>query len=272
MDNEKPMRLLLIEDEAVDCLNFSECAKRRTDIKFIGTTDSCEEGIKLVKSRVPEGVILDLQLVKGSGSGLRFLELLNETDLIFRPIVIVTTSNQSAVVHKRTEELGADWFFSKVNQDYSEDFVIETMLSLRKALYAKQKKGSAMCGDLQKPTDMAETPDERRDRIYRRIDTELDLVGIRSRLRGRIYLREAIYLKIHSETKSVSPIEQIAQSYKHAYSTVIKVMQTAINNAWDNADIDEIYTHYTARISSKTGVPSASDFIHHYAEKIRNSI
>jgi response regulator RpfG family c-di-GMP phosphodiesterase len=272
MDGEKPMRLLLIEDEESDCLKFSECARRRTDIKFIGMTDSCEEGVKLVKSRLPEGVILDLQLVKGSGSGLRFLELLNDAELTLRPVTIVTTSNQSDVVYKRVEELGADWFFSKVNKDYNEDFVIDTLLSLRQTLYAKQKKDSCSRGNLRKSGAMVESSDDRRDRIYRRIDAELDLIGIRVRLQGRIYLREAIYLKIHSEKQPGSSIEQVAQNHRHAYGTINKVMQTAINNAWDNADIDEIHTHYTARVSSKTGVPSPSDFIHYYADRIRNSI
>lgn len=272
MDNEKPMRLLLIEDDVGDCLGFSECSKRRTDIKFVGMTDSCEEGMKLVKSRLPEGVILDLQLVKGSGSGLRFLELLNEADLTLRPIVAVTTSNQSDVVHKRVEELGADWLFSKIQQDYNEDFVIETLLSLRKALHAKQKKDPALQRDLRKSGAMVESPADRRDRIYNRIDAELDLVGIRERLKGHTYLREAIYLQIDSQTQSGSSIEQVALNHKHAYGAINKAMQTAITNAWDNADIDEIHTHYTFRISARSGVPSPSDFIYHYAKKIRNSI
>ena len=272
MDSAKPMRLLLIEDEVGDCLRFSECAKGRPDIKFVGMTDSCEEGIKLVKSQLPEGVILDLQLVKGSGSGLHFLELLTEEDLTLRPIVVVTTSNQSDVVHKRIEELGADWFFSKANADYNEDFVIETLLSLRKALYAKQKKGTPIQSDVRKSGAIVESPDDRRNRIYRRIDVELDLVGVRARLKGRTYLREAIYIKIHSEKQPGSAIEQVARNHKHAYGTINKVMQTAINNAWDNTELDELETHYTARISSKAGVPSPSDFIHYYADKIRNSI
>jgi len=272
MDNEKPMRLLLIEDEVGDCLRFSDCAKRRPDIIFVGMTDSCEEGMGLVKSRLPEGVILDLQLVKGSGSGLRFLELLAETELTLRPIVAVTTSNQSSVVLKRIQELGADWYFSKTQQDYNEDFVVNTLLSLRNALHVKQKDGADLRGKYRISGSIVESIDERHDRIYKRIDVELDLVGVKVRLKGRKYLREAIFLKIHSEKQSGSSIEQVAHNHGLAYGTVNKVMQTAINNAWESADIDEIYTHYTARISQKNGVPSPSDFIHHYADKIRNSI
>jgi len=265
------MRLLLIEDELSICLKFSDCAKRRTDIIFIGMTDSCDEGVKLVKSGLPEGVIVDLHLIKGTGSGLQFLEVMQETDLTFQPLVAVTTSNQSEVVHRRIEELGADWFFSKTQQDYDEDFVVETLLSLRKTLYVKQKGLAARCEAL-KSGAIVESPDDRRDRIYKRIDTELDLIGIRARLKGREYLREAIYIKIHAEKQPGSAIEDVARNYRVAYGTVSKVMQTAIYNAWDSEDIDEIHEHYTARVSSKTGVPSPSDFIFYYATKIRKSI
>jgi len=273
--NEKPMRLLLIEDEVGDALKFTECAKRRADIRFIGMTDSSEEGLKLVKSALPEGVILDLQLVKGRGSGLQFLEILKETVLTLRPFVVVTTSNQSDAVYRLVEKLGADWFFDKAQPNYDADFVIDTLLSLRKVLDTKQGEKSpetAVQGDLRKSRDMVETPDDRRARIYQRIDTELDMVGIRARLKGREYLRECIYIKVHSFKERGSGIEEVAANYKHSYGTLVKTMQTAIHDAWDNTDAEDLRTHYTARVSSKIGSPHVSDFIHFYADKIRNTI
>ncbi|MDR0293798.1 MAG: hypothetical protein LBH95_06570 [Oscillospiraceae bacterium] len=266
MDKVRPMPLLLIEDEVSDCARFKECADRRTDVIFVGMTDSCEEGIKLVQSRLPEGVILDLQLVKGAGSGLRFLEILNEAELAFRPIVIITTSNQSNLVYDRIEGLGADWIFCKKQKGYSESFVVETMLSLRESLHTKQRGGAS------KERQLIESPEERDTRIYNRIDTELNLVGVRVRFKGHEYLRDAIYLKLNDEKGAGSAIEQVAQKHHHAYPTVSKVMQTAINNAWDNASIGELQTYYTAHISSKTGVPSATDFIYFYADKIRKTM
>jgi len=266
LDNDRAMRLLLIEDEAADCLRFSECAKRRTDIMFVGMTDSCEEGIQMVKALLPEAVILDLQLVKGEGSGLQFMERLKEETLSFYPLVVVTTSNESEAVYRRVEELGADWFFRKTQRNYSPDFVINTLLSLRKSISAKQEGGA--------PIDRQAilSPEERETRIYKRIDAELDLIGIRGRLKGRIYLSEGIYFQIISEKAFGSVIEQVALKHKHSYGTIAKVMQTAINNAWRDAAPGELEPYYTARIRASTGVPTTSDFIHYYADKIRRSI
>lgn len=260
------MRLLLIEDEVSECIKFKDCADRRTDITLVGMTDSCDEGVAMVKSLLPEGVILDLQLIKGSGSGLRFMELLSETELAFRPIIVVTTSNQSKVVYNRIEELGADWFFCKAQSDYNEDFVIQTLLSLRGALHAKQGEGA--------PADrkFIESPEERSTRVHKRIDAEMDLIGLRARLKGRGYLSEAIYLQIISAKETGSVIDQVALKHRLAYGTVAKVMQTAINNAWDNAAPGELQAHYTAHVSVKTGVPGPSDFIHYYADKIRKTL
>ena len=274
--NKEPMRLLLIEDEVGDALKFTECAKRRPDIRFVGMTDSSEEGLKLVKSALPEGVILDLQLVKGNGSGLQFLETLNETVLTLRPVVVVTTSNQSGVVYRLVENLGADWFFDKAQPSYNADFVIDTLLSLRKVLDAKQGNRSsseaAAQGDLRQSREMVETPADRRSRIYQRIDIELDLVGIRARLKGREYLRDCIYIKMHSFKERGSGIEKVAANHKHSYGTLVKTMQTAIHDAWDNTDAEDLRTHYTARVNSQMGSPHVSDFIHYYADKIRNTI
>ena len=129
-----------------------------------------------------------------------------------------------------------------------------------------------MQGDLSKSRDIIESPDDRRARIYRRIDIELDLIGMRAKLKGRSYLREAIYVQIHSEKERGSGIEEVAIMEKKAYQSIAKAMQTAINDAWDRADMEDVYTHFTARITSKTGVPYVSDFIHFYSDKIKNTL
>ena len=72
----KPMKLLIIEDDIVDCNNFINCVKKRNDIEIVGITDSDIEGLKYVKTKSPEGIVLDLELnnsVTGSMDSLGFL-------------------------------------------------------------------------------------------------------------------------------------------------------------------------------------------------------
>ena len=148
-------------------------------------------------------------------------------------------------------------------------------MQLRKVLDTKQKQKPpevAVNINLQKTREMVETPDDRRNRIYNYIDIELDLFGIRAKLKGRQYLREAIYVQIHSTKDRGSGIEEVAAKFNYTYASIIKTMQTAIDNAWDSGDPKEILQHFTARITAKSGVPYVSDFIHFYAEKIKKSI
>lgn len=267
MHKDNPMPLLLIEDDVAECIKFKDCSNRRADIAFVGMTGSSDEGLKYLQTRLPEGIILDLQLTKGKGSGLQFLTLLKETELAFRPIIVVTTTNQSTLVYRHIERMGVDWVFCKEQNGYSADLVIETLLDLRKSLHSVQRDGT--------PSELLtlESPEERRQNIIRRIEIELDLVGINARYKGRDYLHEAILILIISDKETTgSAIDQVAAKYKTAYSVVTRVMQTAINKAWDNANIEDLVIHYTARVSIKTGVPSPPDFIHYYANKIRKTM
>jgi len=265
MYENMPMSVLLIEDDAEDCLKFEACANRREDIKFVGITDSSKKGLEMVKAHLPEAVILDLQLTKGEGSGVQFLQKLNEADLPFRPIIAITSSNQSKIVDSCLEELGKDWYFCKREKDYSEDSVFHMLLSLRSHAHRGQRAGGA------NDRTSIESPEEKQNRIYARIDAELDYVGIRRKYKGQTYLRDAIYFQITSKDPA-SAIEQVNTKYKITYNSVFSSMQTAINDAWKNSPPDELAKYYTARINPKTGVPVPSEIIYYYAEKISRSI
>jgi len=267
MDAARPMPLLLIEDNPAECMEFVNCVRHRTDIRFVGLTGSGFEGLRLLKSRRPECVILDLELKKGTGSGLQFLADLRNERIMPRPIVVVTTNSASELVYDHVHDNGADLVFFKRQADYSPEMVIGTLLALRKFLR------TVRYGDIPDDLRTAESPEERRARILERIDVELDLIGIDLRYKGRTYLRKAIFLLLTKEKNTSDAVfYQVASDCKTAYSSVIRAVQTAINRAWDNSGIEDLQAHYTARISIHTGVPSPTEFIHYYAHKIRRSI
>lgn len=267
MNESKPMPLLLIEDDVAECIKFKNCANNRTDITFVGMTGSSIEGIQFVKTRMPEGVILDLELHKGKGSGLQFLADLKAANMKLRPIVVVTTNSPSNVVYNHVHDIGADLIFYKRQADYSPDMVVNTLLALRKSLH------TVRCDDVPGDLQTIESPEERCVRINERIDTELDLVGIGVRYKGRAYLREAIFLLISKDKNSSEAVlYQVAERQRLSYSSVIRAIQTAINKAWDSSSIEDLQKYYTARVNINTGVPSPTDFIHYYADKIRKTI
>lgn len=214
MTNDKPLKILLIEDDATDCRNFLDCASKRTDITFIGMTPSSDEGLRLVKTHLPECVILDLELSKGKGTGLQFLLDLQKSELSLRPIVVVTTNIQSEVMYDNIHNMGVTFVFSKKQSGYSPEMVIDTLLCLRNSLPSAQKD------NIHKDLQTIESPEDLHSRIIERIDAELNQVGISARLKGRQYLREAIYLLIIIEkNQSDAIIYQVADQNKITYNS-----------------------------------------------------
>ena len=45
----KPMKLLIIEDDVIDCKNFINAIENRKDIELVAVTDSDIEGLKYTK-------------------------------------------------------------------------------------------------------------------------------------------------------------------------------------------------------------------------------
>ncbi|MCL2719655.1 MAG: response regulator [Lachnospiraceae bacterium] len=265
MTKKKPMKLLLVEDDHVEWEKFEDYVKTKKDIEFVGMTSSSEEGLEMVKTKKPEAVILDLQLTQGSGSGIHFLDRLNRMDLEFRPVVVVTSSNQSQIVKNLIEELGIDWYFCKMQTDYNVDFVLDTLFLLRNHIVYKNSPAPS-------GRSLIESPEARRERIYSRIDSELNAIGVRNRYKGYAYLREGIYLQINTKYGSGSPIEQVAVLYGHAYNTISAGMHTSIKNAWSNTPPELIRDNYKARIRNKEKIPTPSEFIQYYTDKIKKTI
>ena len=61
MEN-KPMKILIIEDDVNDCNNFLTAIENRKDIELVAMTDSDVEGLRYVKIKHPEGIVLDIEL------------------------------------------------------------------------------------------------------------------------------------------------------------------------------------------------------------------
>jgi CheY-like chemotaxis protein len=253
------MRLVLIEDNAFERAKFNACAESREDITFVAMTGSSIEGLKYVKTRLPEGVILDLELHQGEGFGLQFLEELKDIHLGLRPVIVVNTNIRSEVVYSRAHDLGADIVFYKRQKGYSQNMVLDALLSLRNL---RQKGGGLL--DI-------ESPEDRRNRIHERIDRELDLIGLAIRLKGRGYIKDAIFLIVEGEEPD-GVIYKVAGKYNISYNAVFSAIKSVIERAWASTSIEDLEKYYTASINIHVGTPYPTELIAYYAKKIAKSI
>ena len=256
-----PMKLLIIEDDINDCNNFINCAKKRKDIEIVAVTDSDIEGLKYVKTKSPEGIVLDLELnnsVSGSMDSLEFLSELKKLRLNYEPIVIVTTHVNSKRTYQILHRNGVDLILYKDHPKYSANLVFNHFISLR-----------------QVPIEVTSVEDmikDTRDKISDCINHELDLIGVTSNLKGRKYIHDAILYLIENEDSDMNVIKYLTTVYKKSETTITNGIKNAIYHAWRASPIEDLTRYYTARVNYETGIPTAMEFLYYYRDKVNDMI
>ena len=258
---DKPLSVLLIEDEPIECKSFVQYVESVEDVNLVGVTNNSDKALEYARDYLPDAIILDLELHKGSGNGISFLMALDKAQFPISPYILVTTNNVSPITHEQVRRLGADFVMVKSQADYSAESVIEFLRSLKGVIHDARKKKQAWGGSCGEP------PIEAKKRLSVQISTEIDLIGISPKAIGRNYLIEAIILLIEGQSRN--QIATIAKKYGKTDASVERAMQNAIDRTWRSADIEELQRSYTARISSEKGIPTLTEFVFYYANKMK---
>lgn len=258
---ERELHVVLIEDDPVACKEFKEYIDTVPDVLLVEITNNSYRAIEIVRDSQPDAIILDLELHEGQGNGLLFLQELKKLSLIHTPYVLVTTNNSSSTTYEAARHLGTDFIMFKHQQDYSSASAVEFLRMMKDIIqsrYAQDQNDSGMELSIEQSTK----------RIERMITAELDFIGISPKAVGYKYLSDAIFLVIKDRPSNICT--ELGKRYKKTDSSVERAMQNAINRAWRNTDIDELMTHYKAKINSEKGVPTLTEFIHYYAKKVKS--
>lgn len=259
----KPITILIIEDDAAACRELRQYIETMDDLKLAGITADSDKAIDMVKATLPDVVILDIELHHGNGNGILFLAKLNTLSLPLRPYILITTNNSSNVTYESARQLGADFIMSKHKPDYCAQSVIEFIRMMQHAILNRQPSEPEL--------PQEEDTFEKNIPLYlRRIYRELDRVGISPKNIGYRYLADAILLIMKDSSANV--YKELAESHRKSDASVERAMQNAINRAWRHTDIEELLTHYTARIRSEKGVPTTLEFVFYYANKILTDV
>lgn len=259
----KPMTILLVEDEAEDYKPFQNYADNREDVKLIGIVDSPDQAIEYTKTHMPDAIILDIELNNGKGSGLEVLEKLKTINLQVKPLIAITTNISSKTVYSYAHKNGADLIFHKLKEDYSAELVINNLLLLKNSLCNTKCTNNI---------NEIETINARRERISKRINRELDLIGISSHLTGRKYIHDAIIYILENDNNGENVFLHLAKVYNKGNSTIGRSIQTAIEHAWRKSSIEDLQKYYTAAVDYNTGLPTPTELIYYYVDKMKENI
>lgn len=257
---ERELTILLVEDDPRACQDMISYIETQEDMLLVGVVNNTTKAMKLICDCLPDAMILDLELQKGGGNGLTLMRELNDSYIGKKPYVLVTTNNSSTITYEAAHQLGADFIFSKHQSDYSAKMVVDFLRTIKNVI---QRSAAASA-----PETPQEAPAIRQKRMIRRISTELDSIGISPKVKGYSYLVDAIYMVIQRPTQNIC--DALSLQYQKTASSIERAMQNAIARAWCRTPIEELTAGYTARINPEKGVPTLTEFIYFYANKIRN--
>lgn len=278
---EKSLKILLVEDDRQACEELIRYAQTFDDIEMTGVTGNAAEAAQLVRTGMPDAVILDLELHEGSGNGLLFLKNLQENRPVKMPYILVTTNNSSHITHNAARQLGADFILTKYETGYSAHYVIDFLrmmqgivsgtnpLSTASEAGTPTQTVSSYPGSSPAQTSFlypGSSPASDAKQLRQAIHQELNQIGISPKAIGYQYLSDAIEIKINNLDENIFSI--LGPRYKKTDSSIERAMQNAINRAWRTSDPDDLLQFYTARIRSERGVPTIMEFIYYYATKI----
>lgn len=262
MSKNKLINILLVEDDKAECINMKNYISSREDVKLVDIVSSPKDAISSIKTYLPDAIILDIELNNGEGSGLEVLDAIKLLNLNFKPIIIITTNISSKLVYTYAHENGVDMIFHKLKDDYSPELVVRNIVLLSE-IKADGKSINAID---------VESKDDYRNRISERINRELDLIGISSHLVGRKYIHDSILYIIEEHEDSENVFLYLAKKYKKGNSTIGRSIQTAIEHAWRKSSIEDLQKYYTAVVNYNTGVPTPTELIYYYVDKIKASL
>lgn len=262
------LKIVIIEDNAMDRQSLIDSAARASFMTVVAATSSDEEGIEYVKDFLPHAVILDLELHEGVGSGVSFLKMLNEIEVPLRPFVLVTTHNSSHIVHTQVRKLGADFIMSKMQKGYCADSVISFLSDMRDVIFS-----SVAPNNTTRPSgnEGAVSPAQSAKRLMNRLNAEFDNIEMSHKLSGRRYLIEVICLIVESTYVENDAVKVVAKRNKKTDIATIQAMTNAIKKTWLTANDESLYKYYTGTVRSETGVPTVTEFIYYYVDKISYS-
>lgn len=255
------LSILLVEDDSVACNEFIDYIEKEDNISLISVTNNSEEAIDYIKDTLPDAIILDLELHNGNGNGLSVLQNLKRLHLNKKPYILITTNNSSQITYDSARYLGADFIMYKHQEDYSTENVLDFLKIITPILMRKKHISEPLF-------QSSKSSETKTKRIIRRIDTELNHIGISPKSIGYQYLVDAIDMVIKHPMQNLCNV--IGKKYGKTEASVERAMQNAINRAWRTSDIDDLLKFYTARINSDKGVPTLTEFIYYYANKIKN--
>ncbi|MBD5583492.1 MAG: response regulator [Clostridia bacterium] len=252
----KKLTVLIVEDDENDCKALAKEVNANADkLCLAGVLKSSNDALVFIRNQKPNAVILDLELQEGSGDGMDLLDKLRSVVLSPKPYIVVNTNSASKVTRNSTKKLGADYEFAKWQKGYSPKMVIDHLLRVMPEILGYEEEPPALPSEQQLENKMRDF-----------VQAEFNKLGVSVKNVGYNYLVDAVILATNGENQNWGKI--IGKKFGKNENGVMHAMQYAINNTWNNADINNLQKYYTAPLRKDKYVPTITEFVFYYKQKL----
>lgn len=253
VENFDKIRICIVEDDVALSDLIKDFISFTSDMTVVGIAYDGDEAVSIIKDSCPHVVILDLALPLLDGVGV--MKAVNNFNLKYSPIFIVTTSNSRASVAKMAFDCNAELIMIK---PYKFDGLIERI----RTLYLARKQ--------EKQFDTIQTKNS--EDIQSTTTKLLDQYGFPSNRVGYRFLIDSLNL-IHNNPKSIDQITKliypaIAKKHGTTPSNVERGIRHAIETVWSNQSPEALIELYGNSVNPNKARPTNSEFIANIARKV----
>ncbi len=230
------------------------------DIRLAGVAKDGHDTVEKIKTLMPDIVIMDIVMPGMDGIGV--LEKLVDTDLYYRPIIVIVSAISSDFIIKRTMELDAQYYFVKPVD-------LESLTPLIRHLYIERFKypfpvGEADKDKLQRVMHEHEIISESEE--HKIIGNIMKESGILPYASGYQYLLEAVHMDLKGTAPKKTIGREIYPIIAQKYGTTPQKVERAARSAVEKAMDGEGYSRQEMRM------PVIYSFVSTIAEKARKEL
>lgn len=262
---EKTIRILVADDDIVQCKILKEHIDRCKNIKLVGIAKDGLVALEMIKLLSPDVVLLDLIMPNLDGIGV--LERLSSLSTGRKPLVIVFSAiGQDALIQKAIS-LGAKYYIIK-------PFNIRTLISRVRQIYQEfharsvYLKENIIVSGKKKPEAA-----EQALNIENEITGLMLKAGLMPHVSGFQYIREAVIQSITTESKVFGPITKtiypkVANKFNTTSQKVERSIRSAIESAWLKVNKNPGY-YNDFKIWTREKKPSNSELIAFLVDQVK---
>ena len=240
---------------------LSDIVARDEELQVVGTACNGEEAYKMIKTKEPDVVLLDIVMPKLDGLGVIDKVKKDKTLKKFPTFIMISAIGQERVTEDAFK-LGADYYIMK---PFDRDMIVNRIKMVR---HHENRKSFHM-----RRINPGENPEQLQKSLESRVTDIIHEIGVPAHIKGYQYLRDAIIMSVNdiemlnSITKILYPT--IAKKYQTTASRVERANRNEIEVSWNRGKMDTIDALFGYTINNGKVKPTNSEFIALIADKIR---